>query len=484
MFKNNSQNAFTLLEIILAVALLIILSSVVILAINPEKHLRDTNDAKRMMDIKTISNAITQYMIDNEGVLPDEVALEKREICRTGAINCLNMIDLSFLTNGENYLMSIPVDPKNESENGSGYEIFRTAYNSFKVVSPYVEYDESSYFANQDWLPGFDYRKKITIDNSFIDEDLINFPLLVSLNNSNFDFSKTQETGNDIRFTDIDSHILFSYERERHDSLNGQAEYWVNIPIISSLDYTEFFIYYGSSNQGDFSNPNNTWNSSYKLVWHLKDLSPSSISDSSSNFNQGAKKLSNSPFEIDSIVARGQQFGGDDYISSSPSDSFSLGQNLTISNWFKCAPSSMGSISSATAGRMINFHRVSPGTTIATIVGSNGLGYYNSGASAFNSDGINPCDNNWHLATLTLESSGSLRLYKDGQLVRLDSGGFVTYSSYPMHLGSYDGLSRFFKGQMDEIRVSNIARSSAWIKATYNSEKNNLISFFSSESKP
>jgi len=479
--SKNNKKAFTLLEIILVVALMTILSIIVILAINPVKHLRDTNNAKRMVDIKTISNAITQYVIDNEGVLPEEISTEKREICKTDAVNCLN---LSFLTNNNKYLKAIPTDSKEESINGSGYEIFRTSYDGFRVVSPYIEYEESSYFVNQDWLPGFTYRKKITIDNSLIDTNLNNFPILIKLNNSNFDFSKTQVTGNDIRFASIDSQVVFSHEKELYDPLNNEAEYWVKIPSISSDDDTEFFIYYSSESSLDTSAPSSVWSSNYKLVWHLKDLNNSIVADSTSYFNQGNKASFNNPLEVSSLITKGQFFSSNSYITSNPSDSFNLGQSLTLSNWFNCSPFSMGTISSATGGRMINFHRVSPGTTIATVVGSDGLGYYNSGALTFKSDGVNPCDNNWHLATLTLDSSGNLRLYKDGFLVVSGSGGSVSYSNYPLHIGSYDGSSRFFKGTLDEVKISDIARSDAWIKAEYYSEINSLISYGEIEIKP
>ena len=38
-------------------------------------------------------------------------------------------------------------------------------------------------------LSGWSYRTKITIDSSLIDSNLSDFPILVKLDNSNFDFS-------------------------------------------------------------------------------------------------------------------------------------------------------------------------------------------------------------------------------------------------------------------------------------------------------
>jgi len=79
------------------------------------------------------------------------------------------------------------------------------------------------------WLTGWTYRKKITIDETKVDADLTDFPVLVKLTSTNFDFSKARSDGYDIRFTSSDGTTLLKYERERHDATNQVAEYWVKI---------------------------------------------------------------------------------------------------------------------------------------------------------------------------------------------------------------------------------------------------------------
>jgi len=114
------------------------------------------------------------------------------------------------------------------------------------------------------WLDGWDYRKKIVIDHTKIDEYLTNFPVLVKLTSSNFDFTKVKNDGTDIRFTKSDGQTLLSYERERYDTNNGNAEYWVKIPSISSTTDTVFYVYYGNSSATDGANKTNVWDSHYK----------------------------------------------------------------------------------------------------------------------------------------------------------------------------------------------------------------------------
>ena len=68
MKKKNK--GFTLLEILLVVGAIGILAGIVILAINPGKQLGDTRNAQRKADVSTVSNAIYQYAIDNNGTFP------------------------------------------------------------------------------------------------------------------------------------------------------------------------------------------------------------------------------------------------------------------------------------------------------------------------------------------------------------------------------------------------------------------------------
>src|SRR5690349_3327197 len=98
------QSGFTLLEVLLVVAIIAILAGIVIIAINPGKNLGDTRNSQRQADVTTILNGVYQYSLDNSGALPSGVTATATEICATGASSCSGLVDLSTVTSNEKYL--------------------------------------------------------------------------------------------------------------------------------------------------------------------------------------------------------------------------------------------------------------------------------------------------------------------------------------------------------------------------------------------
>ena len=134
-----SQKGFTLIEILLVVAAIAILAGIVIVAINPAKQLGDTRNAERKSAVNTILNAVTQYAVDNNGVLPAGVGTTTSEICATGAVSCAGFADLTVLTTNGKYLVSIPNEPQKANANGAGYQIIRDANGRITVSAQYPE---------------------------------------------------------------------------------------------------------------------------------------------------------------------------------------------------------------------------------------------------------------------------------------------------------------------------------------------------------
>lgn len=141
LFKE--QKGFTLLEILLVVAVIAILAGIVIIAINPNKQLGDSRNAQRSSDVTTILNAVYQYSLDNNGSIPTGIIATTKEMCKTGIApaTCTtgSLIDLSTtITVGGKYLGALPVDPQcplNCATDGNGYEILKDATTGRITVS-------------------------------------------------------------------------------------------------------------------------------------------------------------------------------------------------------------------------------------------------------------------------------------------------------------------------------------------------------------
>lgn len=133
-----NSKGFTLLEILLVVAAIAVLAGIVILAINPNKQLGDTRNAQRRTDVNTILNAVYQYTIDNNGILPTAITTTATEICATGG-TCTGLIDVAVLTASEKYLVSIPNEPQKTNVNGAGYMIKKSANGRITVEAQFEE---------------------------------------------------------------------------------------------------------------------------------------------------------------------------------------------------------------------------------------------------------------------------------------------------------------------------------------------------------
>jgi type IV pilus assembly protein PilA len=125
-YKKSSRlnRGFTLLEILLVVAIIAVLAGIVIVAINPSKQIASAHNVQRKADVKTLYDAVNQFYIDR-GYYPASTTISTtpQNVCNTGdlsggEVSCGGSLDLSELV--PIYLPAIPVDATANVTSGAG----------------------------------------------------------------------------------------------------------------------------------------------------------------------------------------------------------------------------------------------------------------------------------------------------------------------------------------------------------------------------
>lgn len=130
--------AFSLIEILIVVALMIILATITIVAINPAKNFRDTRNAQRSSDVSAILDAVTQYTSEQGNSLAGlGTILDCEDAAGDPQASVIGTSDVdlgSVLV--EEYIIEIPMDPLNGTEADTGYTICQTDGGRVEISAP------------------------------------------------------------------------------------------------------------------------------------------------------------------------------------------------------------------------------------------------------------------------------------------------------------------------------------------------------------
>jgi len=186
------------------------------------------------------------------------------------------------------------------------------------------------------WDADWTYNKKITIDYTKVDATLTNFPVLIDLSSDDSLKAYAQSNGDDIAFIASNETTQLDHEIEYFNSTTGELQAWVEVPSVSSTTDTVIYMYYGNSTCGSQEDVVGTWDSNHKMVHHLNDWTTSTTEDSTSNSNDGTKRLANEPIEISSgKIAQAQSFDGTNDYDKIANTVITSPTALTTSAWIK-----------------------------------------------------------------------------------------------------------------------------------------------------
>src|SRR3972149_5835990 len=191
--------------------------------------------------------------------------------------------------------------------------------------------------AGESWFnDSWQFRKEITIDATKVSSGPhTNFPVLVNLTSDASLATNAQADGDDILFTSSGGATQLSHEIEKYGSSTGALVAWVKVPSLPSSTATVFFMYYGNGSATSQQDATNVWDTNYKAVYHLKETSGTSMTDSTSNANTGTKTAATEPNPVTTGQINGaQDFDGvNDTITGSSTSLNITGTTITMSAW-------------------------------------------------------------------------------------------------------------------------------------------------------
>ena len=322
-----------------------------------------------------------------------------------------------------------------------------------------------------DWLDtNWLNRQKITFDNSASAENLMNFPVLVSLNAGNIDFAKIKLDGDDIRFVDADGTVL-EYEIENWNDGAQTATVWVKVKQLDAGSVTDhMYIYYNNAAALDAQNVTATWDPNFAGVWHLDETS-GSHADSTVNPVSAVPEGS-----VDQNVA-GKIGGADSFFDGSVLDDdnlkindpgagskFDISSQLTLEAWI-WADADGGdqdqriiqkqqSLTRETYGL---FRQTDETITLRTHDGTTFMGTTSTGSFS---------EGTWtHVAGTYDDATDTVKLYINGVSGAGDSStshtGTIMINDGHVEIGGVSGRDeRGFRGDIDEVRWKAFPRIS------------------------
>lgn len=117
------SSGFTLVELLIVIAIVATLAVAVSVALNPSKRLKDSKDARRTADVDSILTAIHSSIVDNKGTAPTNLGTLEKQLgtaatgcavstggCTVTAVDCADL--MTGTQNLSKYLKAMTKDPE------------------------------------------------------------------------------------------------------------------------------------------------------------------------------------------------------------------------------------------------------------------------------------------------------------------------------------------------------------------------------------
>jgi biopolymer transport protein ExbB len=314
------------------------------------------------------------------------------------------------------------------------------------------------------WNGEWSVRKKITLDTQgFPIADAVgSVPVLIRLHAGNFNFDNAKEDGSDLRFVASDDKTLLPYHIEKWDALMGEAFVWVRLAEVKPGAQVEFWLYCGNAGNSapPVYNGKGTYDADTALVYHFNEEPAVDASPSGANAQNAGLSAEGS------MIGTGLKLDGKIAVTvpAVPALVWSEGGAMTWSAWFKSAAAQPNAIlfSPREGGREFVVG-VDQGVPYVEVGGGSSLKRSPAGTPV--------AVNTWHHLAVVAQGA-KIALYLDGEPYGGGLDAALPALNTPAAMGGSipEGETtaradeNSFQGELDELQISKVARSSSFLK--------------------
>jgi biopolymer transport protein ExbB len=310
------------------------------------------------------------------------------------------------------------------------------------------------------WNDKWPNRVPLAIDTSkagaSVSENVADATVLVKLHAGNFqDFFALKDDLSDLRFIADDDKTPLKFHVDSFDIINQFIYVWVRVPqIVANVNSGRIWMYYGNAEAPAAQDGANTYDINTSAVYHFKagEAIPRDASTNKLNASAATASISTT-----AQIAAGLKFdnGQAVTIADAAGLAFSATQGATVSFWFK--PAALQTDAwiynqrSANAEFVIG---VEQNNIYARLKLPNGRLIETNKSPSVRV-------NEWHHVAVVL-APNKLSLFIDGKEIANAAEQLQDFSGAVV-LGNDAQGAHSFIGELDEVRIDHIARSTAWI---------------------
>ena len=312
------------------------------------------------------------------------------------------------------------------------------------------------------WNDQWPYRLPITVDSSASGAqtgvDLTDVTVLLKLHTGNFeDFFVVKDDLSDLRFIGEDDKTPLKFHVESFDLVNQLLYVWVKIPHIGAgVNSGRVWMYYGNAAATAAQDSGGSFDANTALVYHF-GAGEKWLQDATANNNHAT--AGNAQPSAGAQIAGGVKFAGAAItVNDTPSLAVHAQQGATIGFWMK--PSQL-----QTDAWLLR--REGGGAELVIGLDQNAL-YARlklpDGRLVETNKVPNARADAWQHVALVLAPT-RLALWVDGREVATAPLALQDFSG-AIALGAGVGGEHAFIGELDELRIDNVARGDDWLRLT------------------